>query len=518
MHISKHWTVSVRMYVAFALIGLVVLSGLGFGYAQQRHNDTTLTVVSQREYGRMQQVHAWQLLATGTAVRIVAVNRSADPVLGRFFGPEIGPGITVIRQKFDEIKKWATSPDEVAILKEIDEVGVLIGLTLDKIAMARKSSDEAAAAAAFEQSFMPLVARYQKSIDRFAAHQQQKLNDGIAAENAAQWQQYWTGTAVMALLVVIAGCLVMSLMRYIRRSLASAIHVAGTIRSGQLGLSVDTGGQDEFGALMRALDGMANSLHQVVTQVRSSADQIADASQQIADGNQDLSERTERQASHLQQTASTMEELAATVQQSATNAVEANQLALEASAVAQRGGEVVHRVVETMSEIEKSSHRIGEIISVIDGISFQTNILALNAAVEAARAGEQGRGFAVVAGEVRNLAQRSATAAKEIKSLIVDSAEKVRNGSGQVEAAGQTMTELMRSVQQVSTLIGEISAAAVEQRSGINGVTEAVGQLDQGTQQNAALVEQAAAAACSLSEQTRELARAVSVFKLTPAH
>jgi len=314
---------------------------------------------------------------------------------------------------------------------------------------------------------------------------------------------------------LLAGALVVALVRYIQRSLNAAVTVAETVRSGDLSMRLGTPGQDEFGALMRALDGMANSLRQIVTQVRSGTEQIADASHQIAQGNQDLSERTEQQASNLQMTASTMEELSATVRQSADSAEEANQLAHQASGVAQRGGEAVNRVVQTMGEIETSSRRIGEIIGVIDGISFQTNILALNAAVEAARAGEQGRGFAVVASEVRNLAQRSATAAKEIKTLIADSAERVRNGSEQVEAAGQTMAELVRSVQQVSVLIGEISAAAAEQRSGIAGVSQSVNELDRSTQQNAALVEQASAAADSMTGQTGELARAVSVFKLS---
>jgi methyl-accepting chemotaxis protein len=254
-----------------------------------------------------------------------------------------------------------------------------------------------------------------------------------------------------------------------------------------------------------------------VLQVREGTEEIAGASQQIAQGNHDLSERTERQAGNLQHTASTMEQLAATVRQSAESAGEANGLASRASDVAQRGGEAVGQVVTTMNEIETASRRIEEIIGVIDGISFQTNNLALNAAVEAARAGEQGRGFAVVAGEVRNLAQRSATAAKEIKSLIADSAEKVRNGGAQVQVAGRTMEELVQSVQQVSLLINEISHAAAEQRSGLEGVSEAVGQLDQSTQQNAALVEEAAAAASSMRDQSTALQKAVAVFRVSEA-
>jgi methyl-accepting chemotaxis protein len=464
------------------------------------------------------QINEWQRVANGTTVRLTALNRSKDPALAQLFGPEIGPRIKQIDKHFSEVRAWATSPDEVTRFQAIDASSARIMKALGEIDAARKAGNDEAAIAAFDKGFMPAVTDYEGDVDKLAALQQLKLSSTVAASQARQWQRYWLGMGTIAALVMLTGLVVMALVRYIRRSLAQAIEVAESIRSGQLAVTIHGQGQDEFGALMRAMDGMSDGLRQVVTQVRLSTDQIAGGSQEIARGNLDLSERTERQASHLQQTAATMESLADTVRQSANHAGQANQLASEAREIAERGGEVVSRVVQTMGDIEKSSQRIGEIIAVIDGISFQTNILALNAAVEAARAGEQGRGFAVVAGEVRSLAQRSASAAKEIKTLINDSAENVRTGSEQVATAGQTMSELVRSVQHVSTLIGEISDAAADQRAGIQGVSEAVSQLDQSTQQNAALVEQAAAAASSMSEQAVELTRAVAVFKLTQTH
>jgi methyl-accepting chemotaxis protein len=267
-------------------------------------------------------------------------------------------------------------------------------------------------------------------------------------------------------------------------------------------------------SLMAGLAAMRDSLVRVVTEVRGNSENVATASAQIAQGNQDLSGRTEQQASALQQTAATMDELGSTVRNNADSARQANQLSQGASAVAMQGGEVVGKVVATMREINDSSRRIGDIISVIDGIAFQTNILALNAAVEAARAGEQGRGFAVVAAEVRSLAQRSAEAAKEIKTLIGRSVEQVERGTGLVDEAGKTMDDIVGSIRRVSDIVAEISAASVEQSSGVQQVGEAVSQMDRATQQNAALVEQSAAAAESLRSQAQQLVQAVAVFKL----
>jgi len=265
---------------------------------------------------------------------------------------------------------------------------------------------------------------------------------------------------------------------------------------------------------LRALGEMQDALMRVVSTVRQNAESVATASAQIAQGNADLSQRTEEQASTLQQTAASMEELGSTVKLNADNAKQANQLAHGASDIAVKGGEVVSQVVATMAEINSSSKRIADIIGVIDGIAFQTNILALNAAVEAARAGEQGRGFAVVAGEVRNLAQRSAEAAKEIKALITASVERVDQGSALVDRAGTTMTEVVNSIRRVTDIMGEISAASSEQSSGVSQVGDAVVQMDQATQQNAALVEESAAAAESLRSQALQMVQVVAVFRL----
>ncbi|MBN9461761.1 MAG: MCP four helix bundle domain-containing protein [Burkholderiales bacterium] len=307
------------------------------------------------------------------------------------------------------------------------------------------------------------------------------------------------------------------LTRSITVPIAEAVRVARTVASGDLTSEIDVRSTDETGQLLAALKEMNRSLESIVSQVRQSSDTIAVGSGQIATGNADLSQRTEEQASNLQQTAASMEELTTTVTQNSDTARQANQLATSASEAAAKGGEVVGQVIETMNDITASSRKIADIIGVIDSIAFQTNILALNAAVEAARAGEQGRGFAVVASEVRNLAQRSAEAAKEIKSLIGESVEKVEAGSRLVDDAGRSMDDIVKQVKRVTDLIGEISSASLQQASGIGQIGDAVTQLDQVTQQNAALVEESAAASDSLKQQASRLAELVAVFKYKEA-
>ena len=337
-----------------------------------------------------------------------------------------------------------------------------------------------------------------------------------AFENAAR-----TGTRLSYLLFVVLiasvafGALVAwMLTASITKPLSESLQLAETVASGDLRSTIDVEGSDEVAQLLIALKNMNDNLAATVGQVRTGTETITVAAQEIASGNADLSQRTESQASSLEETASSMEELTSTVKQNADNARQANQLVVSATNVAVKGGAVVGQVVETMGSIKDSSRKIVDIIGVIDGIAFQTNILALNAAVEAARAGEQGRGFAVVAAEVRNLAQRSASAAKEIKSLIGDSVDKVDQGSKLVDEAGKTMDEIVTSVQHVADIMSEITAASQEQSSGIEQVNLAITQMDEMTQQNAALVEQAAAAAESMEEQSVSLAQAVSVFKL----
>ena len=305
-----------------------------------------------------------------------------------------------------------------------------------------------------------------------------------------------------------------SIGRLLTRRVAEAQAVADRVRDGDLTVSIVDGARDEFSPLLNALRDMQASLTRVVGDVREHSDAVATASAQIAQGNNDLSQRTEKQASALEETAASMEELSSTVKQNAENARQANQLAASASTVAVQGGQVVSQVVTTMKGINDSSKKIADIISVIDGIAFQTNILALNAAVEAARAGEQGRGFAVVASEVRSLAGRSADAAKEIKSLITASVERVEQGTALVDQAGATMTEVVNSIKRVTDIMGEISAASSEQSAGVAQVGEAVNQMDQATQQNAALVEESAAAAESLRTQAQALVQTVAVFTL----
>ena len=346
-----------------------------------------------------------------------------------------------------------------------------------------------------------------------------ELNTKGAQASAERSKQVY-GSAALWLIVVslsataAAILMAIALTRSIIPPLARAVQAADRVADGDLSQPIEFQGTDETARLLESMQRMQQSLIGTVGTVRSGADSVATASAQIAQGNADLSSRTEEQASSLEETSATMEELNATVRQNADNAAQANQLAQSAAQVARDGGQVVGEVVETMRGIEGSSKRISDIISVIDGIAFQTNILALNAAVEAARAGEQGRGFAVVAGEVRNLAQRSAEAAKEIKSLINDSVERVQSGTQLVDRAGQTIQNIVSSVQRLADIVGEISSASREQSSGISQVGEAVTQLDRATQQNAALVEESAAASESLKVQAQSLLDAVASFKL----
>ena len=336
--------------------------------------------------------------------------------------------------------------------------------------------------------------------------------------NASLQNRVMYGNLGALLVTILLGLTIaQTLSRSISHGVRHAADVASKVAQGDLSSRIHISGRDELGQLLASLQDMQAGLAQVVSRVRTGAESVASASADIAQGDLNLSARTESQASALEQTAASMEELGSTVKQNADNAREANQLAQSASTVAVQGGEVVAQVVDTMRGINDSSKKIADIISVIDGIAFQTNILALNAAVEAARAGEQGRGFAVVAGEVRSLAGRSADAAKEIKTLIDDSVARVEQGSTLVDQAGSTMNEVVASIRRVTDIMGEISAASSEQSAGVAQIAEAVSQMDQTTQQNAALVEEIAAAASSLKSEAEELVQTVAIFRLSPA-
>jgi methyl-accepting chemotaxis protein len=382
-------------------------------------------------------------------------------------------------------------------------------------AMAKADRDGAVAYLLAEAG--PMTSALQDTIDAFIALQKKKSENEVAtAEKDYQFAKYLMLT-ISTIAVLLGAFSAWFITRSITQPIGDAVRIAQTVATGDLTSHIEVNSTDETGQLLLALQAMNASLVSIVGQVRSGTDTIATASGQIASGNLDLSTRTEEQASSLEETASSMEELTATVKQNADNARQANAMAISAAEVARKGGDVVARVVDTMGAINASSRKIVDIISVIDGIAFQTNILALNAAVEAARAGEQGRGFAVVASEVRNLAQRSATAAKEIKSLIDDSVEKVDSGARLVDEAGTTMHAVVSSIKNVTDIMGEITAASHEQTAGIEQINEAVTQMDQVTQQNAALVEEAAAAAASLQDQAAKLAVVVGAFTISGA-
>jgi methyl-accepting chemotaxis protein len=355
---------------------------------------------------------------------------------------------------------------------------------------------------------------YLASLKKMVDLQEKNMKEGGAAAHTAYLQartMVLVASFIAALMAV--GCAIV-ITRSITRPLQEAVDAADRVADGNLSVPIHTDARDETGALLKALQRMQDNLVNTVRTVRGNAESVATASAEIAQGNDDLSRRTEQQASALEETAASMEQLGGTVRQNADNARQASQLAQEASDVAVKGGDVVNQVVDTMKGINESSRKISDIISVIDGIAFQTNILALNAAVEAARAGEQGRGFAVVASEVRSLAGRSADAAKEIKDLISTSVERVDQGTALVDQAGHTMQEVVASIRRVTSIVGEISAASREQSEGVGQVGEAILQMDQATQQNAALVEESAAAASGLRTQAHQLVQAVAVFQL----
>jgi methyl-accepting chemotaxis protein len=491
-------------------------------------------------------------LVVGAAVGLVSLGRANDAMRSMYDDRlvRLGQLDTVVRKlNLEQLSvAEAVSADQAAIpalLGDVENNSKVIADAWQAFTATRLTAEEARAAAQFaearkrfsEEGMAPALAALRAN-DIAAASQvvhgklntafvpvRQAINEliGIQLREAQRADDesrdtYQLIRAVclsgMALGLLVAAVVGIVLIRGIVKPLEAAVKIAGGVAAGDLTQHIDVRSNDETGQLMRALKDMNDGLVKIVGQVRGGTDTIATASGEIAAGNLDLSARTEEQAGSLEETASSMEELTSTVKQNADNARQANALAVSASEVAGKGGAVVSQVVDTMGAINASATKIVDIIAVIDGIAFQTNILALNAAVEAARAGEQGRGFAVVASEVRNLAQRSAAAAKEIKALIDDSVNKVQHGSALVDQAGATMAEIVQSVGRVTDIMAEISAASAEQTAGIEQVNQAITQMDQATQQNAALVEQASAAAQAMQEQAEGLARAVGIFRL----
>ncbi len=506
--------ISLRIGIAFALILtlVVLMTFIGISRLQAVANATnTMEQATIKE--RLSQ--EWLRGIVANAVRTFARAKSTDAQDQKYFQVEMdtqSQSLTKIQKELEGLIQNPEAKRLVAVVGERRNAYVDIRKSVFKFKAGMKPGDEAELKTQVDTQLLPAMNAYSQSVRDVVDFQKHVFEESKAEVDAL----YLSGRNLLLMLGLIAltiGALMAWLLaRSISRPLTYAVSVARTVASGNLASMIEPGSADETGQLLQELTSMNEQLRHVVSQVQQGTRSIATAASEIATGNLDLSSRTELQASSLEQTASAMEQLTSTVKQNADNARQANTLVLNASEVARKGGAVVAEVVNTMGSINASSRKIVDIISVIDGIAFQTNILALNAAVEAARAGEQGRGFAVVAAEVRILAQRSAAAAKEIKSLISDSVDKVDIGAKLVDQAGRTMNEIVESVRQVTTIMSEIAVASVEQTSGIEEINLAITQMDEVTQQNAALVEEAAAAAQSLLDQAANLSQVVAHF------
>jgi methyl-accepting chemotaxis protein len=501
------FAVLLAMTVALAAIGL---SALNTVYAH-------LQTIVQGDLQRMEQLHRMS-----ESVHIVArVQRTLvlldDQATMDQESRKIGEARRHYSEAFDSFAANPGNAEDRQFAARLPQLQQLArGLNDQVIALARADKDAEATSLLLTRAG-PATQAWQDALAEQVRLQRKDVAEGVA-DSVASYERARLLIAGLSALALLCGvALAWRVTRSITVPINAAVRVAQTVAAGDLSSAIDGHEGDETGRLMLALKDMNHNLYKIVDQVRTGAASITAASGDIASGNLDLSARTEQQAGSLEETASSMEEMTSTTRQNAGNARQANVLAASASAVAQRGGAVVSQVVETMNGINAASRKIVDIIAVIDGIAFQTNILALNAAVEAARAGEQGRGFAVVASEVRNLAQRSAAAAKEIKALIGDSVEKVDAGATLVGEAGSTMSEIVASVQRVTDIMAEIGVASGQQEAGIEQINQAITGMDATTQQNAALVEQAAAAATSLQEQSASLVAVVSVFKLGEA-
>jgi len=514
MNTFKNMKIATRLALGF---GLVILIGIGiaiFATLQMRSLAGQLEEIADDRMVKVAQFT--EVKDNFNAIALYARNIviSSDPVLQAGEKKKIVELRASNAELLGKLGQSIKLPKGVEYMKAINENRGNYNKALDGAVALAEKGDKAGAGAILEGEVLNLQSIVFKATDE-SRLMQKSIAETLAKDASEAVALYSMLLTVSGVLMLLLGTSVAWLIsRGITGALNQALEVAGRVAAGDLTGKINISSQDETGLVLQALDRMQTALVGVVSTVRTGSEGVATASAEIAQGNNDLSQRTEEQASALEQTAASMEELSSTVKQNADNARQANQLALSASSVAIKGGEVVAQVVGTMKGINESSRKISDIISVIDGIAFQTNILALNAAVEAARAGEQGRGFAVVATEVRALAGRSADAAKEIKTLISTSVERVEQGTALVDQAGSTMTEVVNSIKRVTDIMGEISAASNEQSQGVSQIGEAIQQMDQVTQQNAALVEEMAAAASSLKTQAQELVSTVSVFDL----
>jgi len=509
----KNLKIGTRLAFSYAavliLMAIVIVVTLG---RMGDMKDATDRVVNT-SMKNQRNVAEWSKIIEVNRALVEMAYRTPEPDQIKIISDRIAAGSVRSTELQQTIKAGLRNPKSQAQLEEVVAARVPYAAARKALLAAKMAGDNEGAQRIFESQMLPTSLAYVESISKLAAAQQKSaekfVGDAAAAYDTARTTLIGLGILAMALGVTFG----IFITRSIVRPIQDAVAVADRVSSGDLGSQFMVTTRDETGQLMAALQKMNDNLLGIVTRVRAGTETIATASAEIAAGNLDLSRRTEQQAGSLEETASSMEELTSTVRQNADNARRANTMASEAASIAGQGGAVIAQVVGTMSEINASSRKIVDITSVIDSIAFQTNILALNAAVEAARAGEQGRGFAVVATEVRNLAHRSAAAAKEIKGLIDDSVQKVEAGTSLVDSAGTTMTNIVQSISLVTGIMSEISHASDEQSAGIEQVNAAITEMDQATQQNAALVEQAAAAAGSMQEQAAHLADVVSVFK-----
>jgi methyl-accepting chemotaxis protein len=510
----KNLKIGARLGIGFAIVLSLLLALTLISLARMEAAGSQTDRLVNTSIKNQRKVAEWAKLIELNTSRLETVFVAPDQALVQDVAERMKAASARSTQLQDEIGASLRNAGVKEQFKKVTEKRTAYLAAREALFKAKLEGNQALATSIYREQMMPATAAFSAAIDKLAS-MQLSAADAVAAgilESYASTRIILIALGLAAIALGIACAWLIT--RSITVPIRAAVAVAEKVAAGDLSSRIVADSRDETGQLMRALGAMNASLAGIVGRVRGGTATITLASGEIAAGNQDLSARTEQQAGALEETAASMEELTSTVKQNAENARQANPLAGAASAIAGQGGVMVAEVVATMGSIDASSRKIVDIISVIDGIAFQTNILALNAAVEAARAGEQGRGFAVVASEVRNLAQRSATAAREIKGLIDDSVQKVQAGSSQVDRAGATMNEIVQSIGQVSAIMSEIASASEEQRAGIEQVNKAIVEMDRVTQQNAALVEQATAAAQSMQDQAAELEQVVGTFKL----